>query len=144
MKKYIIICLALIFPVASANAIRRCVALDASLSKCSADGYDGRVEWTGDCITNGVDAHLYGVSACSSMGVPAENSILRSELSFDSNNVDNNKNCWCRILMPAVSNWAYAGAFPNTDDCVLQCANECAYHVRANDDVKFSMMIQMF
>ena len=122
MKKHLIIagiiCAASIPP---AYAVTKCVKLTSSTTCTSYSGAAGQSNWSATC--GGIE--IQGVAFCGSQNGGSEG--VTTETVTTSSTPDDNKNCWCKMVSPAVSRWvfAYSGhgsAGHCADDCSLYCA----------------------
>ena len=125
MKKHLIIagiiCAASIPP---AYAVTKCVKLTPSTT-CPTSSGNGS-NWSATC--GGIE--IQGVAFC---GSRKDGSIgATSETVTTSPNSDNNKNCWCKMVSPAVSSWVFYGSFSSAGDCAVRCAGLCGSIARNN------------
>ena len=121
MKKHLIIagiiCAASIPP---AYAVTKCVKLTSSTTCTSSSGEFGQSNWSATC--GGVS--VSGVAFCGSQN---GNSMgTKSEKVTTSSTSDDNKNCWCKMVSPAVSSWVFNISTESAGACAYLCAYNCA------------------
>ena len=125
MKKHLIIvgiiCAASIPP---AYAVTKCVKLTPSTTCTSSSGAFGQSNWSATC--GGVS--VSGVAFCGSQdggstGTKSE-TVTTSPASAD------NKNCWCKMVSPAVSSWVFNRSAPSAGNCAYNCAIGCAAYAQ--------------
>ena len=125
MKKHLIIvgiiCSATIPP---AYAVTKCVKLTPSTTCTSYSGATGQSNWSATC--GGIE--IQGVAFC---GSQKGGSIgATTETVTTSPNSDDNKNCWCKMVSPAVSSWVFRISRSYAGSCADYCANDCAISAR--------------
>lgn len=91
----------------------KCVNLN-SHTQCQSAAL-GKAGWEANC---GVSVE--GVAICASISGTTASSLSVSP--------DPTKNgfCWCRLISPAVSQWVYTGIAAYHEDCLGDCATQCA------------------
>ena len=125
---------------APAIAVQKCVALGGDISCTSSySSYLGKANWEATCTSNGVSVPIKGIAACSQeAGLDVGYTKFDDESNTDvellptvySNSNYNNKECWCKIISPAISRWVYTGrTYADVADCLYNCAKDCAYMV---------------
>ena len=119
MKKHLIIagiiCVASIPP---AYAVTKCVKLTPSTT-CTTSSGNGS-NWSATC--GGIE--IQGVAFCGSQD--GGSTGTKSETVTTSSNSDDNKNCWCKMVSPAVSSWVFSYSYPYAGTCATSCAGYCA------------------
>lgn len=97
----------------------KCVRLNTN-SQCQAAAL-GKAGWEGNC-----GASVEGVAICASSSGTTASSLTVSQ--------DPTKNgyCWCRLISPAVSQWVYSGLAAYHEDCLGDCAEECAATIKSD------------
>ena len=126
MKSKIIIAgLLCIGTIPPATAVTKCVALNSS-TRCTSEnpGYNV-ADWTSTCTTNGVSTPISGIGICSANAGSATGATA-TELEISST-ADENVNCWCRMISPAVSHWVFHRSLGNS--CARHCATYCVFDV---------------
>ena len=113
-----------------------CVALSTS-SSCSFGSGRG-LDWSGSCTTMGVSTSLRGVGVCAatsgSMGDTSGGLSLSSRL-------DDNVYCWCKLVVPAVSNWVTVGLDGRSySECAMNCAAACASNLRTVSSMRNALL----
>ena len=125
MKKHLIIagiiCSATIPP---AYAVTKCVKLTPSTTCTSTSGALGQSNWSVTC--GGIE--IQGVGFCGSQkggsaGAPTETVTISAT-------ADDNIDCWCKMVSPAVSSWVFGNSHPSAGGCAYNCARNCAYRAR--------------
>ncbi len=122
MKKHLIIagiiCSATIPP---AYAVTKCVKLTSSTTCTSSSGALGQSNWSATC--GGIE--IQGVAFCGSQDGGSEGKT--SETVTTSPASADNKNCWCKMVSPAVSSWVfYESSGVSAGSCATTCAYSCA------------------
>ncbi len=130
-------CGALIMPVYGAS-VSKCTALRDNSSSCTFGSGSG-LDWRGTCTTAGVSTSLKGIGICAATaGIKAN--TTSDELSFSST-LDDNKYCWCRLLVPLVSSWVALGQGGRTyTECASACASGCASNLNINSGLKNALL----
>ena len=127
MKKHLIIagiiCAASIPPT---YAVTKCVKLTSSTTCTSYSGGYNQSNWSATC--GGIE--IQGVALCGSrnggsIGTKSEN-VTTSSTS------DDNKNCWCKMVSPAVSSWVFNRSVSAAGYCATNCASNCAFYAQIN------------
>ena len=123
MKKHLIIagiiCAASIPP---AYAVTKCVKLTSSTTCTSPSGNGSN--WSVTC--GGIE--IQGVSFCGSQdgyAIGATSETVTTGLTSD-----DNKNCWCKMVSPAVSSWVFNRSAPSAGNCAYNCAIGCAAYAQ--------------
>ena len=91
----------------------KCVRLSTN-SQCQAVAL-GKAGWEANC-----GASVEGVAICASSGGTTASSLTVSP------DPTKNEYCWCRLISPAVSQWVYTGIASYHEDCLGDCATQCA------------------
>lgn len=106
----------------------KCVSLTSSTVCTGLAATDYSRDWNGICG----GAMVSGIAACGyidSLEGPAIGS-LQTKVDFVHNPEDlYHVECWCRMTIPALSPWVYAGRVTNDlseDSCNMGCAQLCA------------------
>ena len=47
--------------------------------------------------------------------------------------------CWCRLMHPAYSYWAFENIKTSASTCASRCANDCAYSVRIDSALRVGL-----
>ena len=127
MKKHLIIagiiCAASIPP---AYAVTKCVKLTPSTTCTSRSGATGQSNWSATC--GGIE--IQGVAFCGSQDGGSVGT--KSETVTTGLTSDDNKNCWCKMVSPAVSSWAFNRSAPSAGNCAYNCAIGCAAYAQGN------------
>ena len=132
MKSKILIAGAILCAITTtgAHAVTKCVALNSSSTTCATDytQYQKRTDWAATCTTNGVSTPISGIGICSSTkGGSTGGTATELDTSYAP---DENHNCWCRMISPAVSRWVFNRSDLPAGDCAQLCAYYCAIAVR--------------
>ncbi len=121
MKKHLIIagiiCAASIPPV---YAVTKCVKLTSSTTCKRYSGATGQSNWSATC--GGIE--IQGVAFCGSQDGGSEGKT--SETVTTSPASEDNKNCWCKMVSPAVSSWVFSYSGSYAGSCATTCAYSCA------------------
>ena len=119
MKKHLIIAgIICVASIPSAYAVTKCVKLTSSTTCTSPSGNGSN--WSVTC--GGIE--IQGVAFCGSQD--GGSTGTKSETVTTSSNRDDNKNCWCKMVSPAVSSWVFSYSYPYAGTCATSCAGYCA------------------
>ena len=123
-----------------AHAVTKCVALNSSTTCTSSPTqYQYHTDWADTCTTNGVSTPISGIGICSSFYPTSQYDTRVTQLNTLST-VDENLNCWCRMISPAVSRWVFYLWFGSAGDCAWECARYCASSVQFVEDFRSAML----
>ena len=139
MHKYFLIagaiCIATISPtfaisVMPIGGVTKCVQLSRSTT-CVAEQQEStsKVDWSVTCGTKNIS--VIGISMCASSSGSAgtaSTSLSRS---------DENNNCWCKMVSPAVSRWISSGL--SSVACYRDCAGSCRRALEGNSTFRSAM-----
>ena len=116
----------------SAHAVTKCVALNSSTTCTSSySQYLDHTDWAATCTTNGVSTPIRGIGICSSTkGVSTVATTTTATELDTSYGTEENNNCWCRMISPAVSRWVFGRSGLSAGDCATECAYSCAFNAR--------------
>ena len=132
MKKHLIIagiiCAA---SISSAYAVTKCVKLTSSTT-CTNDSASGS-NWSMTC--GGIK--IQGVAFCGSQ--KGGSSGETSETVTTSLTSDDNRNCWCKMVSPAVSSWVYSRGYADAGSCAYDCAYVCANRAERYSDFRSAL-----
>ena len=122
-----------------AHAVTKCVALNSSTTCTSYyEQYQGHTDWAATCTTNGVSTPIRGIGICSSTkGGSTGATATELDTSYGT---DENHNCWCRMISPAVSRWVLNRSDLAAGDCATECAYYCAIAVRDLTSVRSALL----
>ena len=127
MKKHLIIagiiCAASIPPV---YAVTKCVKLTSSTMCTTPSGAQDQSNWSATC--GGIA--IQGVAFCGSQ--KGSSAGVKSKTVTTSSTSDDNKNCWCKMVSPAVSSWVFADSEASAGNCAYYCAGSCAARAQYN------------
>ena len=127
MKKHLIIagiiCAASIPPT---YAVTKCVKLTSSTTCTSYSGGYNQSNWSATC--GGIE--IQGVALCGSQD--GGSTGTKSENVTTSSTSDDNKNCWCKMVSPAVSSWVFNRSGSAAGYCATNCASNCAFYAQIN------------
>ena len=148
MKKTLIFYTIATMLLSPAIAVQKCVALDInnvpSCSATSAGNY--RTTWSGTCDFGTKSDHyqipITGESTCSSArnltssGSIATDTVQPNDwLTYSSDSLNDTRQCWCRMLTPAISKWIYISQQTGALNCQKSCSSLCA--TRLGDTTQF-------
>lgn len=112
-----------------ATAVTKCVALNSTTTECS--GLSSTTygsEWSATCTTNGITTTIRGIGVCSSTPDPDDGNTVAS-IEY-STNPSENKECWCRMISPAVSQWVhYYYNYTSAEYCSEMCSSVCSNYL---------------
>ena len=136
MKKHLIIagiiCAA---SIPSAYAVTKCVKLTSSTT-CMNRSSSGS-NWSITC--GGIE--IQGVAFCGSQN--GGSAGTKSKNVTTSSTSDNNKNCWCKMVSPAVSSWVFANSRTSAGSCVVDCASSCGYNAQLNSTFRSGLFSEL-
>ena len=123
-----------------AHAVTKCVALDSSSTMCTSDEtqYLGHTDWAATCTTNGVSTPISGIGICSSFYPTSQYDTRVTQLNTSST-VDENLNCWCRMISPAVSHWVFRNSLTSAGICAQACAYQCAESIKTSPPFRYGL-----
>ncbi len=131
MKKHLIIagiiCAASIPPV---YAVTKCVKLTSSTMCTTPSGAQDQSNWSATC--GGIA--IQGVAFCGSQ--KGSSAGVKSKTVTTSSNSDDNRNCWCKMVSPAVSSWVFNVSAESAGACAYLCAYNCAGRARSVSDFR--------
>ena len=111
-----------------ATAVTKCVAFNSDTTcEYEAPSYNA-ADWTSTCTTNGISTPIKGIAICAANKANSAD-FTATELEISST-IDDNKQCWCRMISPAVSRWVHIGAYGSSGTCATGCTNGCAHSPR--------------
>ena len=130
MKKHLLIAAGLltatIIQTQPATAVTKCVALNSTTTECSGISHNGS-EWSATCTTNGITTTIRGIGVCSS--TPNQSGYTVASIEY-STNPSENKECWCRMISPAVSQWVhYFNPNTSAEYCAEMCSTVCTNYL---------------
>ena len=111
-----------------ADAVVKCVAL-GSATTCTAPAAQNKADWTATCTTGGAAVSVQGIGFCSNQAGSAQ-FVKSTTLTTDGSKAENNLNCWCKMVSPAVSSWVFLETRTSASACVYGCAHNCGYHAQ--------------
>lgn len=118
-----------------AVALRRCMEMDFDAIPEAGSPVAYSVSWTARIN----DVGITGISHCSSTSGDVGTS--KTGLSI-SETVSDNHHCWCRILSPSSSSWAFAASFASYS-CDASCVQECASMFSSNATFRNALLSTM-
>ncbi len=74
---------------------------------------------------------IEGIATCAHSGNAKELTFATNPMSNTSSQT--NRQCWCKIVFPAVSGWKLARTFSSGSECHMDCADYCGWHFYDND-----------
>lgn len=151
MKRLLFICFCIGLLAHPAYTYEKCVALgknynngSAAIPTCSTDWLSSRADWTATCTTEYERFYrpdpeeegyyemvttpsftVRGVAGCSKSGGTVGTTTKDILPTLDDKEDANNNKCWCKMLIPAVSQWVYLKSYAS--DGIGSCAKSCAY-----------------
>ena len=132
MKKHLLIAAGLltatIIQTQPATAVTKCVALNSTTTECeSLSSTTNGSEWSATCTTNGITTTIRGIGVCSSTPNQSGNPVTSIQYST---NPSENKECWCRMISPAVSQWVhYFYEYTSAEYCAENCSSVCTNYL---------------
>ena len=129
------ICIATISPtfaisVMPIGGVTKCVQLSSSTT-CVAEqqASTSKVDWSVTCGTKNIS--VIGISMCASSSGSAGTASTAVSRS------DENNNCWCTMVSPAVSRWISSGF--SSVACHRDCAGSCRRALEDNSTFRSAM-----
>ncbi|MBQ8293855.1 MAG: hypothetical protein IJX89_00515 [Alphaproteobacteria bacterium] len=101
------------------SELKLCGVLDPDATTTKITPSINTINWSGQTGNTTVN----GISHCGISTGSVGDSIFAVELS---DTATENLYCWCRIMSPAVSQWAYATTFATSTNCDTNCVTNCA------------------
>lgn len=125
-----------------AFAAVNCIALTPETSCTLVKPEEGQSDWSADC--NGIN--IKAVSACGhvdkSSFTPESGWITESVRR--SGNVEENTDCFCKMVQPAVSRWVYYKTHITAGDCSWWCSNACAGAMAESAEFRASVLGELY
>ena len=140
MKNIMIISVIGIMLTGGGNAVQKCVAIDTSepINCTTSASAIYETYWEGSCIfgTRSTYTGLFvtGESMCSSSRNLTSSGALDlytthpsySDLTYSADALNDSRQCWCRMLTPAISKWIYINQHSGALDCHKNCSTLCS------------------
>ena len=140
MKNIMIISAIGIMLTGGGNAAQKCVAIDTStaISCATSASSTYRTGWEGSCIFGTKSTHtslfITGESICvGSRNMTSSGSLdlytthpSYSDLTYSADALNDSRQCWCRMLTPAISKWIYINQHSGALDCHKNCSTLCS------------------
>ncbi len=124
MRFLVIFCL--LIGAVSANAATRCVQLNANTAGASAVNTEWQSDWT---VTEANGVKLLGVGVCASTGT---NTTVQGTVTTSLSYSGGRHSCWCRMVSPAVSKWAFYLYYVDVEQCAQRCNFRCGEYAQQN------------
>ena len=113
-----------------ASAVTKCVKLSSSTTCSYVNPGTYVVDWTSNCTSSGTSVAISGISQCSST---SGSSIGQKATSLKISGGTDDKDCWCKMVSPAVSSWVFCSPHRSASSCANSCADACASGAQAYD-----------
>ncbi|HIS70473.1 MAG TPA: hypothetical protein IAD02_00590 [Candidatus Enterousia intestinigallinarum] len=110
-----------------ASAVTKCVKLSSSTTCSYVDPGTYVVDWTSNCTSSGTSVAISGISQCSST---SGSSVGQKATALKISGGTDDKECWCKMVSPAVSSWVFANFSRSASLCANACASICASYAR--------------
>jgi hypothetical protein len=118
---FAVVVLSCVVAFGDADAATKCVNLSSSSTCTGNSSTNVAGDWTSTC--NGIN--IKGVGVCSSTSSSSAGNTLSSLAS--SSTADDNRYCYCKMIIPAVSYWVFAMVHASGGNCLSGCTNYCSY-----------------
>ncbi|MBQ8294772.1 MAG: hypothetical protein IJX89_05310 [Alphaproteobacteria bacterium] len=128
---FVLLGMGILTVTAPANAVQKCVALDASSTTCTSTPAGGNADWSATCTTNGTSVPIKGIAMCSNQAGAAQYATSDAITTVSSASDTTNVNCWCKMVEPAVSSWVFFNANSSAGNCAGDCSFYCALYARS-------------
>lgn len=155
MKNIMIISAIGIMLTGGGNAAQKCVAIDTSEPiSCTTSAISTYgTGWEGSCIFGTKSAPtslaITGEGICvGSRNVKSttdDTPVLytthpnRSDVKYDSESLNSSRQCWCRMLTPAISKWIYVSQQTSGLNCVKNCSTLCSDNMDSTYDFQMAI-----
>ena len=113
-----------------ASAVTKCVKLSSSTTCSYVNPGTYVVDWTSNCTSSGTSVAISGISQCSST---SGSSVGQKATSLKISGGTDDKDCWCKMVSPAVSSWVFCSPHRSASSCANSCADACASGAQAYD-----------
>ena len=125
-----------------ATAVTKCVALNSTTTECSEPSAPSNgSEWRATCTTNGITTTIMGIGVCSATPPPSGYTVASIQYST---NPSENKECWCRMISPAVSQWVhYYNPNTSAEYCATMCSSVCSNYLAYSSGYRGSFFKSM-
>ena len=126
-----------------ALAVTKCVALNSTATECAGlSSTTNGSEWSATCTTNGITTTIRGIGVCSSTPDP-QDGYTAASIEY-STNPSENKECWCRMISPAVSQWVhYYNSYTSAEYCAENCSTVCTNYLAYSSGYRGSFFKSM-
>ena len=108
-----------------ASAVTKCVKLSSSTTCSYVNPGNYVVDWTSNCTSSGTSVAISGISQCSST---SGSSVGQKATSLKISGGTDDKDCWCKMVSPAVSSWVFYSGLGSASNCAANCAFDCAIY----------------
>ena len=153
MKNIMIISTIGIMLTGGGNAVQKCVAIDTSepINCTTSASAIYETYWEGSCIfgTRSTYTGLFvtGESMCSSSRNLTSSGALDlytthpsiSGLRYSTDALNDTRQCWCRMLTPAISKWIYAAQYTGAMACQKDCSTLCSDKMDSTYDFQMAI-----
>ena len=125
-----------------ATAVTKCVALNSTTTECSEPSAPSNgSEWRATCTTNGITTTIMGIGVCSATPPPSGYTVASIQYST---NPSENKECYCRMISPAVSQWVhYYNPNTSAEYCATMCSSVCSNYLPISSGYRGSFFKSM-
>ncbi len=113
-----------------ASAVTKCVKLSSSTTCSYVNPGTYVVDWTSNCTSSGTSVAISGISQCSST---SGSSVGQKATALKISGGTDDKECWCKMVSPAVSSWVFRSPHRSASSCANSCADACASGAQAYD-----------
>ena len=134
MKNIVMLSAILAVVSVPAAAVQKCVALGRGTT-CAAPGKlsnppTGKADWELTCTTNRESVTVNGIGVCAGQvgnSTPLDSLTISACFSTGQCPAEGEaRNCWCRMVSPALSQWVYSGlVYRSQSECLNYCASTC-------------------
>lgn len=119
-----------------ATSLHKCMAVNISGTVNVAMPAENAVAWYGMVG----DSSIVATSQCGETW--GANGQTRNAIGV-SETVSNHKYCWCRILSPVLSSWAFSATMDNGAACETTCGQSCAQNFKNNAEFRRALIDSM-
>ena len=135
MKNIVMLSVILAVVSVPAAAVQKCVALGRGTTCEAPRGLSqsptGKTDWELTCTTNRESVTVHGVGVCAASSGTTSSPVdsLNTTACFSTGQCPASGdavNCWCRMVLPALSQWVYSGmVYRSESECLYNCAADC-------------------
>lgn len=116
--------------------LHRCLNLNVSTTPTVSTPSGNAINWTATSAGTSITGISHCASSSGSVGSITTSLTISTTLA-------NNSYCWCRIIRPTVSAWAFGATYSATTTCDTSCAAKCASLFSSNGTFRGALINSM-